>query len=430
MKKVFVFLFSMMLLLSCFGCKSDQEKALEYFEKGDYYNAYVLYNKLEDQKKSDEVVLKWVKELVKPENVAGDENFKDINIYSKETYDKVFQTVLEISYFSRFSPYVEQLTKILNGFSKGVLKEEEIKIKEALNAEKGQDCILLTATEEERLNRGATDDYFLEDHIYTYNNRDPYNWDNYEPLLNKDKTGIGWVAKEKYGFMLHAYSNFDGEEEFTQYAYYGDTSKSYLLNQGNLGDKFGFLVLTDKTIYQVLDGYGITFVYQFDQKPENFENMYGHIAANFVLYTYTIENGNYILYRINMLSNNAVRYDTNISTSAIDYIALHRPLNSNVIVFSCINPEYIEKVNYLANNKEKAYALFKKHGYEINDEVKNNINDFLDEECDSYYYYDYIEVIEKEYGTKYNRKYTYLIRENKLSYQDVAFERPDIGNPK
>jgi hypothetical protein len=90
MKKFFIFIFSMLLLIGCFGCQSDEKKAQKYFENGDYYNAYILYNKLENKEKSDEVVLNWLKESINSDNENIDENFKEIIIHSEEVYDKIF----------------------------------------------------------------------------------------------------------------------------------------------------------------------------------------------------------------------------------------------------------------------------------------------------------------------------------------------------
>ena len=149
MKKFFIFIFSMLLLIGCFGCQSDEKKAQKYFENGDYYNAYILYNKLENKEKSDEVVLNWLKESINSDNENIDENFKEIIIHSEEVYDQIFEIFLANMEFTCLDEKVDYYAQLLNCFSDKTLKQEEKKLKDALNAENVSDIILAGATSED-----------------------------------------------------------------------------------------------------------------------------------------------------------------------------------------------------------------------------------------------------------------------------------------
>ncbi|MDI9541013.1 MAG: hypothetical protein QM204_06025 [Bacillota bacterium] len=432
MKKFFIFIFSMLLLIGCFGCQSDEKKAQKYFENGDYYNAYILYNKLENKEKSDEVVLNWLKESINSDNENIDENFKEIIIHSEEVYDQIFEIILANMEFTCLDEKVDYYAQLLNCFSDKTLKQEEKKLKDALNAENVSDIILAGATSEDFEKRVIDDDYFLVDHIYTFNKYDPIPKDSYEPLFNKTMTGHGWVTLEKYGIMLHAYTDFYYPDEvIDQYFYFGNTLDYQLLNDGYLGDKFGFIYLKDKSIYQMsFDGIS-NLVYKFGQEVNDIDKIYGHIAENSILFICLVENDYYTVYRINMITNNAVKHVTEISADSVAYFTLHKPLNSNVLIYDIVNPEFDKKLDYLFENREQAYSMFEKHGYKVNEEFKKTIDDLLDE----YYYqklYDgaLIEVVEKEYDIKYLRQYTYLIRENELTYKEINMPKPDMGNPK
>ncbi|MGI6581807.1 MAG: hypothetical protein ACOX1M_05725 [Erysipelotrichaceae bacterium] len=423
MKKLLILLVAVILLISVFGCRSDEDKAQKYFEEGDYHNAYVLYNQLENKEKSDEVVLKWVKELVKPENLAGDENFKDIKIYSNEVYNKVFKTILDnMKGFSWLSPTVDQFARIFNGFSSDILKEEEIKVKEALNADKTKESILYTATEEDYLKRDAGDDYFLENHKYTFS-YDVNENHSYEGIMNADRINTGGVILEKYGIVLIAETvNGDEYDWLYQYVCFVDTSGYHLLNNGNLGDKFGFLYLKNEIIYQMSYDGATTLVYKFDQKPEKIEKIEGFLAENFVLFLIMVENDYYTIYRINMNTNNAVKHVTELPDDNEFYVVFHRPLNSNVLVYHCVNQKFIEKFEDLSENRELVYSLFNKYGYEMCENLIGLIDDLFDENFYQEYSEDLIKIIEKEYGIKYIKEYTYLIRENKLSSKEIWYD--------
>ena len=127
-----------------------------------------------------------------------------------------------------------------------------------------------------------------------------------------------------------------------------------------------------------------------------------------------VENDYYTIYRINMNTNNAVKHVTELPDDNEFYVVFHRPLNSNVLVYHCVNQKFIEKFEDLSENRELVYSLFNKYGYEMCENLIGLIDDLFDENFYQEYSEDLIKIIEKEYGIKYIKEYTYLIRENKL----------------
>ncbi len=79
------------VLISLFGCKSNEQKAQEYMDAHEYKKAYELLCQLEDTSKSDDCLYEWCKYCIEQDIV--DDDLNGLKITSNEYSLKVFNVI-------------------------------------------------------------------------------------------------------------------------------------------------------------------------------------------------------------------------------------------------------------------------------------------------------------------------------------------------
>ena len=466
MKRMIKLLLLVTVLLTMFGCKSKEDKAKEFVNKGQYRQAYdILYDLDEDHSRADECLLEWALNCVEFREV--DDQMTDIKFINKEYADKLFNRIK--MYANGYSPTLKQcemvvaLMDYIEDFYEGDSDYLQFKssIYSSLKYEQDNDVIAKYQLDgkydlayeyaceidldDGRANKALekwydyciknniVDDKLLsidvpskETAVYIYQSVENYLYsirvvnkqqseallpimdkiydymNNYETeylfvrrsLQHSAKGEYIWdipkqstMSYEQYYSTLHYYSddninslgknvrgelflnagvsiyNDNYEMVDNQYCVYGNFSSMYTYR--GIGNDCGFdgywFYYIDTTVPQVcrMSIYGDVQIVLTSEDLNGISPYSAIVVDSDILYTYVQDGNNVTIYRVYMPEKTIDSYTT---VSNMDYFfRIFVPKDSEHLRYYHENPEYVDKLAEIKNDKEALYKLISKY---------------------------------------------------------------------
>ena len=415
MKKILIIL---MILLIFAGCdkvgESDSEKAAKLVENKEFFQGYQLYLEIGEKEKAADCLISWQLEMIEKEQV--DDNFKSIEAINNEVISRFFENVKN---------YVQE---------KGVLSQEQgqfvLDLIENLEYEKEKYYLHQHLINNIKAMLDGSNILWHQKEYEILSYEDYYAVERkYETLIHldsrlkrKDLKMGAFFDSDKNGIYVGVYQTEEGGKYDKYYINFKPLEDYYKIDYGKMSDGYWFYYLQNNSICRInIDGV-VEEIFKYNQQytTSDYDRFAYFLVDNVVFYTTTIENDEYVIYRIYWPEKRIEKFETGISNDNYNF-HFYCPDNNYEILYDATNPEFNEAIDDLRKDMDRTFRLLEEMSGEVLDQdIKNlYLKEMEEKKFNHFENHELVKLVEREYNCFLEIRYTYNFKTQKLKQQYI-----------